>query len=90
MSEERFLAAIGRLAMDQQPVQVNIGKFDLWCLLGAVQLACRHPDFIGPSRNLAEKVARDLYFSLTANDRDLQMCASMGWLKQFDEPKDAA
>lgn len=82
--KERFLAAIGRLARDPQPVHIELSKFDLWCLLSAVQLACRHPSFTGPSRQVVEGTARTIGDALTANDLDLRLCFAAGWESSFD------
>lgn len=84
IEKERFLAAIGRLAQDPQPVRLELSKFDLWCLLSTVQLACRHPRFTGPSRDVVERIARRIGAALTANDADLRLCFAAGWEKSFD------
>ena len=86
MSDDlKFQAAIARLADDKQPILCEIGKFELWCLLSAVQLACRHPKFNGPSRSIIEQAARQLGGAITANDNDLRVLFEMGWHNKFDE-----
>lgn len=49
-------------------------------------LCSRHPQFTGPSRDIAEHCARQICEALCANDPDLRMFAAMGWQQQFDEP----
>lgn len=84
--DERFLAALKRMAMDPQPVQIELRKTDLWCLLATVQMACRNPNFQGPTRVLVERLARRLAQPLTANDADLRLLFAAGWQETFDVP----
>jgi hypothetical protein len=87
--EDRFLLATERLMRDPQPVRVELSKFELWSLLACVQLACRHPAFIGRSRHreFVESLARRIGGDLTANDPDLRLCFAAGWEKIFDGPR---
>lgn len=82
----QFTRAIDRLMSDQQPLTVQMSRFQAWCLVGAVQLATRHPQFTGLTRLIAESVAREISAALSANDTDLRQLALMGWQQQFDEP----
>lgn len=84
-TDERFIKAMERLFTDQQPVEVTMSKHQLWCLITAVQLACRHPHFNGPTRDIVEKTAKDMAAPIVANDNDLKMLLEMGWNPQFDE-----
>lgn len=83
---DNFLHAVERLANNQNPFTVQMSPYQAWCLVGAVQLATRHPGFTGPSRLTAESVAREISAALTANDPDLRQLAVMGWHQQFDAP----
>ena len=83
------MAALGRLAADPQRLTIEISKYDLWILLGTIQLACRHPQFIGPTRFASENLCRLLGEVLTNNDPDLRLLFAMGWEKNFDEPRKA-
>lgn len=83
--QQKFLAAITRLFEDQQPLHIETSKQQMWCLLTAVQLACRHPKFNGPTRKIVEPLARQIGVALVANDTDLKMLFEMGWREEFDE-----
>lgn len=83
--QSKFTAAMERLFKDPQPVQIQISKQELWCFLCAIQLACRHPRFNGPTRKITEATARQLGAVLIANDPDLKMLFEMGWQEQFDD-----
>jgi hypothetical protein len=56
----------------------------LWSVLSAVQLACRHPGFNGPTRKIVEEVARRIQ-NLVASDGALAVIAERGWNPKFDE-----
>lgn len=84
-SDQKFILALERLFNDQQRVQADMSKGELWSLLSAVQLACRHPRFTGPTREIVERAARQLGAVLVANDQDLRMLFEMGWNPQFDD-----
>lgn len=83
--QQKFIDALLRLSQDKQRVEINVGKYELWCLLTAIQLACRHPKFIGPTREVVEPLARDFGNAIAANDSDLRMLFEMGWNPEFDE-----
>lgn len=57
---------------------------DLWCLLSAVQLACRHPEFTGPTREIAEALARDIFNEMDLSPT-LREVARRGWEPEYDE-----
>lgn len=82
--DKRFLAALERMALDPQPVQINLSKSDLWCLLASVQMACRNKHFKGPTRENIERLARRLGEPLVANDADLRLLFAAGWEESFD------
>lgn len=54
-----------------------------WCLLGQLQLACRHPRNNGASRQVAEDVAHEIQDRL-ATTPALRRVAEMGWDPQYD------
>jgi|SRR5262245_28497248 len=85
LNKENSLAALERLHKDPAPVQIKMTKFELWTLLATVQLACRHPQFQGPSRVIAEGVARQLGESLTRTDLHLRALFEAGWDWDHDE-----
>jgi len=76
--------AFVELCNDPQPVHLEISKALTWQLCSAIQLACRHPSFNGPTRKSTEEFAREVLQALCANNNDLRQLAEMGWHKQFD------
>jgi len=77
--------ALVELFKDPQQVQFEISKALALQLCSVIQLACRHPGFIGPTRKNTESFAREVLQSLCANNNDLRQLAEMGWHKQFDD-----
>jgi len=86
MNPNPIQTALVELFKDPQPVQFEISKTLAWQLCSVIQLACRHPNFNGPTRKETELFAREVLQALCANNNDLRQLAEMGWHKQFDEP----
>lgn len=84
--QDKFKAALAALQQDKQPLRLEMSKFDAWILMSTLQLACRHPQFNGPTRKIAEEIARQIQGAVADSD-SLKMLAEMGWHQQFDEPK---
>jgi hypothetical protein len=84
--EERFLAEFTSAAQSQTPIAFEAAWMDWWLLLCAVQLACRHPGFYGPTRKGAEGLARQMFEKL-APEGALRRLAEMGWRPEFDVPE---
>jgi hypothetical protein len=78
----RFKREFARL--DNRPVTLQLTAADAWCLCSAVQLACRHPEFTGPTRTIAEAAARRIFQHITATPA-LAEVARRGWDPAFDE-----
>jgi hypothetical protein len=55
---------------------------DLWCLLSAVQLACRHPEFKGPTREIAEALAREIFDEMDITPA-IREVARRGWARNM-------
>jgi hypothetical protein len=43
-----------------RPLNIEIGYMEMVCLIGAIQLACRHPGYTGPSRDVTEQIVRQI------------------------------
>lgn len=54
-------------------------------LISAIQLVCRHPNFIGPTRTFVEQFARDLTMHAFPEGQ-LQEYANLGWNQDLDVP----
>jgi hypothetical protein len=64
------------------PLEIN--GVEAICIIGAIQLATRHPKFNGPSREIAEKFARDLQAAVVEKFPSAAMTLHMGWDQNFD------
>lgn len=78
---ELFKDDFARLHEKDFAMECNL--LDMWCLLGAVQLACRHPEFNGPTRKIAEELARTIYDGMDVSPV-MREVARRGWDTQFD------
>jgi hypothetical protein len=62
------------------PVQVNVDWGVAWSILGALQLACRHPEFVGQARRTVEGFARYLQTQIALGPTSAAI-AEKGWLQ---------
>ena len=71
--------------LEEHPgVVLRLGAVEAWAVLGQLQLACRHPANNGPTRQIAEQVARQLQAAV-ATTPALRVVAEMGWDPAYDE-----
>lgn len=66
-------------------IMLQLTPGEAWCLLAQLQLACRHPDNNGPSRKVAEEIARYLQTAV-ATTPALAELAARGWDPTYDTP----
>lgn len=71
------------LVEDHPPIILQIPALDAHCVASAIQLACRHPHFTGPTRQIAERVARQI-FNAIATTPALAALAEKGWDPDYD------
>ncbi len=62
----------------------SLNAMKLFCMLFAVQLACRHPNFSGSPREHAEEVANELAATLIRDNPLLKQIWEEGWQQHFD------
>ena len=79
---EQFAVEFAKIK--QQPVILQLGGWEAWALLGQIQLACRHPENNGPTRQVAEQIARQLQAAV-ATTPALAAMAEMGWNPDYDQ-----
>jgi hypothetical protein len=65
-------------------ITLQLGAVEAWALLGQIQLACRHPMNLGPTRQIAEQIARQLQAAV-ATTPALAAVAEMGWNPDYDQ-----
>jgi hypothetical protein len=70
--------------LKQQPVILQLGGWEAWALLAQIQLACRHPENNGPTRQVAEQIARQIQAAV-ATTPALAAMAEMGWNPRYDQ-----
>ena len=76
--EQQFIDELRRAAASNPGVTLLLGFAEAWCLMAALQLACRHPHWSGPSRSVAEQIARSLQSRLAVTPA-LAAVAERGW-----------
>ena len=70
-------------------IQMEISGQQLFQLLAVIQLACRHPNFSGPTRITIEKFARNLQKIARIEAPELQVLhqtMEAGWHHENDVP----
>jgi hypothetical protein len=83
VTDQQFIEAFQNWWGDAGTLTIELTPIDVWTLLSAVQLACRHPGFHGPARELAEQAARKLQ-NLVGVSPILAEVAEMGWDPKHD------
>jgi hypothetical protein len=71
---------------DSVQIQLNIGQG--MCVVAALQLASRHPNFVGPTRDTAEAFARFLQKAISRSPVMAQILEA-GWHPEFDQPAES-
>jgi len=82
--EAAFVAEFEQLTKQTQRLVLSMTPLEDWCLLCQVQLACRHPENTGPTRAIAERIARQFQRQI-AHSGALAIVAERGWHKEFDQ-----
>lgn len=73
--------------MARTHVVITLDAFTWMCVLGALQLAFRHPAYTGPSSDIVRNVAANIESEISLNER-IAILLGMGWDPQFDvEPE---
>jgi hypothetical protein len=70
------------------PVCVQMSVDYAWCLLSTIQLACRHPRFSGPARDMVVEFAKSLQAQIAPPGTALGRLAAAGWRPECDVPTD--
>jgi hypothetical protein len=85
--EAQFSVEFQELAARKAPIRLLLTPLDMWILLSQIQLACRHPENTGPSREHAERIARQ-FQEIVAFKGALRIVAERGWDAQYDVPQE--
>jgi hypothetical protein len=65
-------------------VELHLDGIQAMCLLGQIQLACRHVQNTGPTRRIVERIARKLQEAVSITPA-LAAVAEAGWHEEFDQ-----
>ena len=65
--------------------RIELSHGDVWCLVSAIQLACRHPQFQGPIRDKVESIARSLGEALVGRHPGLLNVYEAGWPRKSED-----
>lgn len=71
----------------QCPFVLDLSGGQVFMLIAAIQLLCRHPGFQGPTREFVEAFARKLQASLSVSPQ-LRGSIEMGWDPVMDIPRE--
>jgi len=80
---ERRAAEAVRALMEAPPPALDLTAFEVWVLLGQVQLALRHPANRGAAAEIARHVAHRLQAAVAPSGA-LAGLARMGWMEECD------
>lgn len=82
--EEKIEMVISFIQRRGVVIPPSLPAAKLYCMLSAVQLACRHPNFTGSAREHAEEMANELAKALFRDDAAMKQLWEQGWQQQFD------
>jgi hypothetical protein len=85
--EAQFIAEFAALAARVDTIRLSLTPLEAWALVCQLQLACRHPENTGPTRQMVEQIARRLQF-IVAPSGALAVVAERGWNPQYDVPRE--
>jgi len=81
---EKFVAEFAE--MENHPgIELRLDAMQGWAIFSAIQLACRHPLFQGPTRQMVEAIARRLQ-EVVAQTPALKAIAEMRCPAKYDVP----
>lgn len=86
---KQFAQDYKQMVIRHPGIDLQMPALEAWALACTVQLACRHPEFVGPTRQIAERAARKLFDELAATPA-LAEVARRGWDPAFDDVEDEA
>jgi hypothetical protein len=84
--EAQFIAEFKALAERTDLIHIALTPIQIWTLIGQVQLAIRHPENTGPSRQTAEHIVRQLA-AIVAPSGTLAALVEQGWGQRHDAVK---
>lgn len=80
-----FTAALGKV---REPVVLELTVAQALVLIVQLQLACRHPSNIGPTRRTAEGIARVIQDAIGRDSPEAGRLLERGWHEVFDVPRE--
>jgi hypothetical protein len=81
--ESRFVAELADLA--DSPIVFQASWLEWWSLMATAQLAMRHPEYTGPTREIVERLVRRMQ-AVLAPGGALAEVAEQGWRPEYDVP----
>ena len=93
LSDDQLLAdytrEITQLHKDGIALVLDLNPVQAVALIGAVQLAFRHPSYTGPSRQVVENIVHELEKLFAVHDvPNIIEVIHRGWDQQYDEKGD--
>ena len=84
IDQERFEKAMERLA-NSDPVEFNLDPITTFCMVSAMQLALRHPNFKGQARGIVDNITVRLAALLANRDAELLEVLELGYCVNADQ-----
>lgn len=86
MNEQHFLDVLGKIFLDEQPLDIHISIRDLWMIDTALSVVCRHPDVSLHQKNWMMHLHDQLIVPILERHPEAKELIEAGW----DETKDVA
>jgi len=85
---EQFMREIKQLDQQNMTVRLSLTPTEAMALIGVVQLACRHPEFKGTTRQAAEQIVDRMQSEfLQYRVPHIIEVINRGWMSEHDQTK---
>ena len=79
MSEQQYLAVVGKIMQDETPIMPIIKIKEAWLLISGLQLATRHPGISPMMKRALEHIARQFQAQIVEDYPEAAVLLEMGW-----------
>lgn len=84
LSDEQAKEVTAQVMSDQTPLQPIITIVDAWLLIGALQLATRHPEMSRFMRRALKRISGSFEKAITDLHPEARELLDMGWDPKYD------
>lgn len=79
-----LIKLMAEIASTSHRIPLDLDASSAFALLSTLQLALRHPHFVGPTSHLIHELARGLQAELSIIGPTVRLVCERGWDKAFD------